>query len=113
MAAPVAVAAPFLPPIHSLDELGFLAMIYAWVASVALVVCVIVHTLLVVVGRQRLRHYLLAYLIILQPLLVSAPVSLIPVAPLGFTAGASPSCSLPPWLCSGGSTIGYCQEVES
>ena len=38
-------------------------------SSVAAIVCVTLHPLLVAVGRQRLRDYLIAYVVALQPLL--------------------------------------------
>ena len=67
-AAAVPVAAPFVLSTPA----WFLSLVYASTASVALIVCVTLHSLLVSVGRQRLRDCLIAYVVALQPLLLNS-----------------------------------------
>ena len=101
MVAPGAAAFSFLFGIPTVGELGGLAFVFLLFASVALVVCLVAHPFLVRVNRTRLRDYLLAYLITIQPLLVKA-YAIASSAPFRFTATAalllSPAVILFWWL---------------
>ena len=76
-ALPVALLVLTRPFPASLRGWENTAGIFTLIASVALVVCITLHPLLVAVGRRRLRDYLIAYVIALQPIFLSelAPYS--------------------------------------